>query len=84
MQESAPPEEEPGFEVAMRRLEEIVQKLERGEESLEESLALYEEGSRLKKICEEKLAAARVRVEKMRLGPRGEPEGTEPLDTADR
>jgi exodeoxyribonuclease VII small subunit len=73
-----------GFEAAMKRLEEIVQRLERGEESLEDSLKLYEQGTKLKAICDRKLADARVRIEKMRLGPDGEAAGSEPLDEPDR
>lgn len=77
--ETAKPSQDMGFEAAMKQLEEIVQKLERGDESLEASLDLYEQGTRLKALCEKKLEDARVRVERIRLDAKGEPAGTEPL-----
>lgn len=77
--ETGEPTEELAFEAAMKQLEEIVQKLERGEESLEASLELYDKGTRLKALCEKKLEDARVRVEKIRLDAKGQPAGTEPL-----
>ena len=51
------------FEAALKRLEEIVRKLEGGEASLEESIALYGEGDRLKQQCEARLQAAKARIE---------------------
>ena len=46
------------FEDALQRLEAIVSKLESGQAPLEESIALYEEGARLKAHCENRLKAA--------------------------
>ena len=43
------------FESNLRKLEDIVEKLENGEVDLEESVKLYEEGMKLKKACEDKL-----------------------------
>ena len=43
------------FEDALSSLESIVEKLERGELSLEESLAAFEEGIRLSRMCSKKL-----------------------------
>ncbi|NIR48700.1 exodeoxyribonuclease VII small subunit [candidate division KSB1 bacterium] len=43
------------FENAMKRLEEIVSKLERGDLTLEESIKVYEEGLQLNKFCSAKL-----------------------------
>ena len=43
------------FENNLKKLEEIVEKLESGEVDLENSVKLYEKGIELKKICEEKL-----------------------------
>lgn len=54
--------QQPTFEAALARLEEIVRLLERGEASLEQSLALFEEGSRLARICQERLSAAEQQV----------------------
>ena len=45
------PEKKMSFEQAMTRLEEIVSRLERGDAPLEESLALFEEGTGLMKKC---------------------------------
>lgn len=39
------------FEEAMKRLEQIVQQLERGDAPLDQSLALFEEGTKLIKSC---------------------------------
>ena len=50
------------FENAMRRLEEIVQSLEGGELSLEETLKVFEEGMKLVKLCSRKLEEAEKKV----------------------
>ena len=46
------------FEDALRELEGIVSRLERGDAPLEESIDIYERGAKLKKYCEDKLKAA--------------------------
>lgn len=66
------------FEDALQRLEAIVSKLESGQAPLEESIALYEEGARLKAHCENRLKAAQLRVEKIVVGPDGQAKGVEP------
>lgn len=53
------------FEDAVKRLAEIVQKLERGDLPLEESLRLFEEGVGLSRASQEKLDAAQKRVEEL-------------------
>ena len=53
------------FEEAYARLEEIVARLEAGELSLDESLALYEEGQRIAQHCGALLDAAERRVEQV-------------------
>ena len=68
------------FEKALAELETIVQKLERGDVALEESVAIYERGETLKRRCEELLRHAEARVEKITLDAAGKPSGTEPLD----
>lgn len=68
------------FEAALAALETIVQKLERGDVPLEESIAAYERGELLKAHCNRLLSAAEARVEKIRLSADGRPQGTEPLD----
>ncbi len=65
------------FEEALGELEDIVQRLESGDTSLEGAIEAYERGVLLKKHCEGKLRDAQLRVEKI------EKEGTlsaEPFD----
>ncbi len=68
------------FEAALKELEAIVAKLERGDVPLEESITIYERGEGLKKRCETLLAEAEERVEKIRAAE-GKAVGTEPFDT---
>ena len=51
-----------GFETSLARLEEIVEKLEGDEASLEESLALFEEGVKLAEACGKRLDQAEKKV----------------------
>lgn len=67
------------FETALKQLEEIVNKLERGDVPLEESIAIYERGEALKRRCETLLAQAEERVERIRSAE-GKAIGTEPFD----
>lgn len=60
--DSAP---EPTFEQALGRLEEIVGRLESGELTLDESLALFEEGVRLSRVCSARLAEAERKIERL-------------------
>jgi exodeoxyribonuclease VII small subunit len=53
------------FEQAMKRLEEISQILEGGEISLEESIKLYQEGTKLIEFCQGKLDEAQKMVQKL-------------------
>lgn len=53
------------FEEAYAALEEIVSEIETGERSLEESLSLYETGQRLAKRCEQLLAQAELRIQRL-------------------
>ena len=55
----------PSFEVAIKRLGEIVQALERGDLPLEESLRLFEEGVALSRTSQQKLDLAEKRVEQL-------------------
>ena len=70
------------FETAMTELEAIVDRLEKGNVSLEESIAIYERGERLKMRCEMLLKTAEQRIEQITLGPDGKAIGTAPLDPA--
>lgn len=51
------------FEDALIELEEIIEKLEGGKMPLEEAVKAFERGSELKKICEEKLKNAQLKIE---------------------
>ena len=70
-----PPGEAPDFEALYGRLEQVVQQLEAGNLSLEESVALYEEGMRVAQQCQSLLAQVEQRIETLReafddgLGP---------------
>ena len=62
----------PSFEEALQQLEQIVQKLEKGELPLEESLKLYEEGIKLSRLCHGKLEEAEGKIEMLMKDARGE------------
>ena len=68
------------FEAALARLEEIVRLLERGEAPLDQSIELYQEGDRLRKLCGARLKAAQARIEQIAFGPDGKPAGVTPFD----
>lgn len=55
----------PGFEDALKRLTAIVERLESGDLSLEQSLSLFEEGTRLSRSSQAQLDAAEKRVEEL-------------------
>ena len=59
------------FEQALAELEKIVGELESGQAPLERSIEMYERGAALKAHCEKRLEAARLRVEKIVMGPQG-------------
>jgi exodeoxyribonuclease VII small subunit len=63
----------PNFETALKRLEEIVKKLESGELSLDTALELFEEGVRLSRFCNVTLDQAERRVEILLKNNSGEP-----------
>ena len=67
------------FEAALKRLEDIVRKLESGEASLDEAIELYGEGDRLKQQCEARLQTAQAKIEKIQFGREGEPSGAAPF-----
>jgi exodeoxyribonuclease VII large subunit len=56
---------EPTFEDAQRELEQIVERLERGEAGLDEAIKLWERGEELYKVCVGKLDAAHGRIEEL-------------------
>lgn len=67
----------PNFEAALAELEKIVEKMESGEQSLEESLKSFQRGIELTRACQQGLREAEQRVEKL-VSKNGE-FATEPL-----
>ncbi len=80
MMDTAQPVEQLSFEDALKRLEEIVRILERGEAPLDQSIELYQEGDRLKRHCEARLKSAQARIEQIALGSDGSPKSVTPFD----
>jgi exodeoxyribonuclease VII small subunit len=72
--------EQLSFEDALKRLEEIVRTLEKGEAPLDQSIELYQEGDRLRRHCEARLKDAQARIEQIALGSDGKPAGLKPFD----
>lgn len=60
------------FEVALKKLEAIVDAMESGDLPLETLLAKYEEGMKLSKICQEKLAEAELKIQQLEKTAAGE------------
>ncbi len=54
------------FEEALKDLEEIVEKLNNDDLDLEKAIAAYEKGMELKKICEQRLKEAKLRIENIK------------------
>ena len=71
--------EDLSFEAALKELEQIVHRLETGDASLDESIALYERGDKLRARCAERLDRAQARIEAIRLDTDGRPAGTRPF-----
>lgn len=71
------------FERALKELEAIVGRLERGDVELEESITIYERGEALKNHCDRLLKQAEAKVEKLTLSAGGEPVGAEPFKPQD-
>ena len=53
------------LESSLKRLEDIVEKLERGETPLDDAVILYEEGVRISKECADNLKAAELKIKKL-------------------
>ena len=71
------------FETAMKRLEEIVAKMEGGEPGLEESLVLFEEGIKLSRVLNKRLEDAERKVEMLVRDESGTLK-TEPFEDGDQ
>lgn len=63
MEEREQPQEKLSFEEAVQQLEAVVERLESGEASLQESMELFERGVNLAAICSEQLNAAEGRLQ---------------------
>jgi exodeoxyribonuclease VII small subunit len=61
------------FDQAMKRLEEIVAQMENGDLPLEDLIVRYEDGMKLVKICQERLASAEQRIEIITRNNSGKP-----------
>ena len=70
---SAKKEKQESFEEKITRLEAIVSQLERGDAKLADSLALFEEGTKLIAACTKQLDQAEQQVVKLMKGPDGAP-----------
>jgi exodeoxyribonuclease VII small subunit len=68
------PTDELTFEAAQRELEQIVERLERGQAPLDEALALWERGEELYRFCRERLDAAHGRIEQLTRAGQSTPE----------
>lgn len=60
------------FEEALSQLETLVRELESGRIKLDDAVTAYERAVSLKKLCENKLNAARLKIEKIEITPDGE------------
>ena len=60
-------EKDNNFESNLKKLEMIVDKLESGDISLEESVKLYGEGMKIKKICDKKLKDIEMQIKKIKI-----------------
>jgi exodeoxyribonuclease VII small subunit len=76
------PAKSPPFEEALKKLEGIVEAMEADDLPLESLLAKYEEGSKLVKICQEKLAEAELKIQQLEKTAAGEMK-LKPLDLSE-
>ena len=72
------------FEQALKRLEDIVRQLERGEVSLEESIKLYQEGEKPRRQCEMRLTDAQQQIDAIQKAADGSAAGLAPFDATPR
>jgi exodeoxyribonuclease VII small subunit len=76
------PAKSPPFEDALKKLEGVVEAMEADDLPLETLLAKYEEGARLVKICQEKLAEAELKIQQLEKSAAGEMK-LKPLDLSE-
>lgn len=65
------------FEEAISQLEHIVRELESGQIKLDDAVSAYEKAVALKKICNEKLKSAQLKIEKLEITPNDEVKSAE-------
>ena len=58
-------DESPSFEDAFTRLEEVVRQLEAGQMTLDQATALFEEGMKLAKVCNQMLSSAELKITRL-------------------
>ncbi len=75
-------DQELSFEESMKRLDEIVNGLEKGDVTLRDSMSMFEEGTTLIRRCSEMLDRAEQQVVRLKKGPDGAPEEL-PFDADD-
>jgi len=68
------------FEDALKRLEDIVRKLESGDVPLDKSIDLYSQGEKLRGLCQQRLETAQAKIEKITLDRDGEAAGVTAFD----
>ena len=68
------------FEEALQKLEILVRELESGRIKLDDAVSTYEKAVALKKLCEDKLKNAQLKIEKLEISANGEMRTT-PLDS---
>jgi len=61
----------PGFEDDLKKLEDVVDKLERGDLTLDESVKLFEDGMKLSNACKAELDKAEGRIQVLVQGRKG-------------
>ncbi len=71
---------EMSFEQALAALEEIVQSLEAGDVPLDQSIALYERGEKLRAACQKRLDDAQARIERIVTDSSGQASATQPFE----
>ena len=76
------PAKQPPFEEALKNLEAVVEAMEADDLPLETLLAKYEEGAKLVKICQEKLAEAELKIQQLEKNAAGEMK-LKPVDLAE-
>ena len=72
--------EDRSFEELQRELDDVVQRLERGDVPLDEALALWQRGEELYRACVERLDRAELRIEELRVGDAATGDDSTPRD----